>query len=112
MLTQAEITLLSNENNPVATITSFIPDNGYTGTSIAITGSNFTGASAVTIGGISIASFTVVDDSHITATVGAGTTGTVGVTNAGGTALSATSFTYNGYVTAINGNWNSGATWL
>ena len=112
VLTQAEITLLSNENNPVSTITSFSPGNGYTGTTVTITGTNFTGATAVTIGGTNVASFTVNDDSHITAIVGAGITGTVSVTTPGGTASSATSFTYNGYVTANDGDWSDGATWL
>ena len=93
-------------------ITSFTPNNGYTGTSVIITGTNFTGASSVTIGGSNVSSFTVNDDSHITAIVGAGTTGLVSITTSGGTASSSASFIYNGYITAGSGDWSSGTTWL
>jgi uncharacterized protein YjdB len=112
VLTQAEITLLSNENNPVAAISSFTPDNGYVGTSVIITGTGFTGATAVTFGGVNAASFTVTDDSHITAIVGADDAGVVSVVTAGGTSSSSSSFTNNGYVTANDGDWNTGSTWL
>ncbi|MBS1737187.1 MAG: T9SS type A sorting domain-containing protein [Bacteroidetes bacterium] len=102
-----------NDSVFTPTIPSFTPDNGYTGSSITITGTGFTGATAVTFGGTNVASFTVNDDSHITAIVGVGITGTVSVTTPGGTTSSATSFTYNGYVTATSdGSWDVGTTWL
>ena len=80
------------------TITSFTPNNnscGGTGTSVTITGTNFTGATKVTFNGVP-AVYTVVNSTTITATLPAGaTTGAIGVTNATGDAVgySATSFT-------------------
>jgi endonuclease/exonuclease/phosphatase family metal-dependent hydrolase len=75
------------------TITSIAPTTGGTGTSITITGSNFTTASAVTIGGVAAASFTVSNATTIVAVVGTGATGPVQVTTAGG-ASSFGTFTY------------------
>ncbi len=74
-------------------ISGFTPANGQVGTSVTITGSNFTGASAVTFNGTS-AGYTVDSSSQITATVPSGaTTGPIAVTTSGGTATSASSFT-------------------
>jgi len=66
-------------------ITSFAPTSSYAGGIITITGSNFTGASAVKFGGTDAASYTIVNSSTITAVVGAGTSGSVSVTNSFGT---------------------------
>ena len=77
---------------PAPTITSFTPSRGVTGTTVFITGTNFTGTTAVTIGGTSAASFNVVSDSTITATVGSGATGKIAVTTPGGTAVSVDDF--------------------
>jgi gliding motility-associated-like protein len=77
------------------TITSFIPTSGNTGTSITITGTAFTGATAVTINGNPVTSFTINSDTSITAIVPSGTTGPIRVTNAGGTNISSSNFTYN-----------------
>jgi hypothetical protein len=75
------------------TITSFTPKGGPAGTSMTITGTGFTNASGVTIGGTPVSSFSVDSDSTITATVGAGTnTGYVTVDGPGGTATSSTPF--------------------
>ena len=71
---------------PVPTITSFTPSSGYTGSVITITGTNFTGATAVAFGGVAATSFTVVNATTITATVGSGAAGTISVTTAYGTA--------------------------
>jgi hypothetical protein len=79
-------------SNP-PTIASFAPSSGPVGTSVTISGTNFTEATAVTFNGVS-ASFTVNSATAITATVPAGaTTGPISVTTAGGTATSAGSFT-------------------
>ncbi len=95
------------------TISSFTPSSGYVGTSITITGTNFTGATAVSIGAVAAASYTVNSSTQITATVAAGaSTGTISVTTPGGTATSGSSFTFNGYISTQNGDWNTAATWL
>ena len=77
------------------TISSFTPSSGPEGTvEVTLTGTGFTYATAVDFWfGIS-ASFTVVSDTQITATVPVGAvSGPITVTNAAGTATSATDFT-------------------
>lgn len=81
----------------VPTITSFTPDVGCASlTSFVITGTNLGGATVVSIGGTNVTSFTVDSDTEISAVVGAGSTGTVSVTNPAGVATSGSSFTING----------------
>src|SRR5216117_1100554 len=78
---------VSNDSPP--TVTSFTPASGPVGTSVTISGTNFTGASAVLFNGAS-ASFTVASATTITATVPTGsTTGPISVTTSAGTASSA-----------------------
>jgi hypothetical protein len=86
---------------PAPTITLFTPTSGNTGTSITITGANFTGTTAVSFGGVLAQSFVVNSPTSITAIVGAGASGNVSVITPGGTAT-ATGFTYNA-VTGIGG---------
>jgi hypothetical protein len=86
---------------PAPTITSFTPTFGPPGTSVTITGTNFSG----TVGGTSFttssvkfnnvtATFVVNSPTQITATVPAGaTTGKITVTTPGGTATSTADFT-------------------
>jgi len=76
------------------TITSFTPTSAATGETVTITGTNFTGATAVSFGGTAATSFIVVNATTITAVVASGTTGTISVVTSSGTATSLGSFTY------------------
>ncbi len=82
---------------PAPTISNFTPSSVCASSSanVTITGTNFTNASAVSIGGTAASSFTVISATQITATVGAGTTGTISVTTPGGTATSTGTLTVN-----------------
>ena len=78
---------------PLPTVSSFTPSSGWPGSSVTISGSAFTGATAVTFDGLA-AAFTVDSDSQITATVPpAATTGPISVTTPSGTGGSPASFT-------------------
>ena len=57
---------------PKPTISSFTPASGSTGTSVVITGTNLTGATAVIVGGTGHQSFNVNSSTQITAIIGAG----------------------------------------
>jgi myo-inositol-hexaphosphate 3-phosphohydrolase len=73
-------------------ITSFNPTSGPVGSSVTITGSNFSGVSNVSFNGVS-ATFTEVSANEIHATVPAGASdGPISVTTPDGTASSATNF--------------------
>jgi M6 family metalloprotease-like protein len=74
-------------------ISGFAPTTGQAGTNVVVSGTNFAGATAVRFNGTS-ASFTVNNNSQITATVPVGaTTGPISVTTPGGTATSLGNFT-------------------
>ena len=81
-------TLVVNEAVVMSTptITSFSPTNAAAGTTVTITGTGFTGASAVSFGGTAATSFTVVNATTIQAIVGSGASGDVIVTNPSGSA--------------------------
>ncbi len=72
---------------PAPTLASVVPDSGPEtgGNTVILTGTGFTGTTAVTFGGNTAVSFTVVSDAQITAVVPAGTgSANVAVTTAGG----------------------------
>jgi endonuclease G len=87
---------VDGQSGPAPGITSFSPTNGAAGTSVVITGSNFTSASAVTFNATS-ATFNVDSSTQITATVPAfATSGQISVTTPTGTAVSSGSFAVTG----------------
>jgi len=96
-------------------IASFSPTAGSEGVTVVITGSAFTGATAVNFNGTP-ASFIVDNDNQITTTVPTGaTSGTIAITSPSGTGISAASFTVNapGLIqSAASGNWTSPSTWV
>ncbi|QEC79292.1 IPT/TIG domain-containing protein [Mucilaginibacter ginsenosidivorax] len=71
---------------PAPAITSFSPASATKGTSITIAGTNFTGATSVSFGGVAAASYVVNSDNSITAVIGSAASGTVTVTTRAGTA--------------------------
>jgi len=90
------------------TVTGIVPSSGPVAgdTSVTITGTNFTGATGVTIGGTAAASVVVVNSTSITAVTPAGTAGTasVVVTTPGGSNAANTLFTYIGSQTITFAN--------
>jgi len=87
-------TLLGSHNFKVLpTVKTISPTSGVVGTVVTITGISLTQTTKVTFDG-KVATFTVINDSEITATVPtAAKTGKIAVTTAGGAASSATTFT-------------------
>ena len=81
-------------SDALPTLTSFTPTSGPEGTSVKITGTNFTGATSVTFNEVSATRFNVVSSTKITATVPAGaTTGPIKVATPVGSATSTSNFT-------------------
>jgi hypothetical protein len=80
---------LYNEINAAPAITSISPTNGSAGITVTITGTNFTGTTAVTFNGINATSFNVVNNTSIFAVVPLGFIGGhISVTNAVGMVIS------------------------
>ncbi|MBF9239893.1 IPT/TIG domain-containing protein [Hymenobacter sp. BT683] len=78
---------------PAPTLSAFAPASGTIGTSVTLTGTNLSGATAVKFNGVAATTFAVVSATSVTATVPAGaTSGKVQVVTPGGTATSAASF--------------------
>jgi len=77
------------------TVKTFSPTSGSVGTTVTITGTSLTQATAVKFGTVA-ATFTVNSDTQITTTVPTGAvTAKISVTTPGGTATSTTTFTVN-----------------
>ena len=76
------------------TISSFTPTSGTIGNQVVVTGTGFTGATAVTFNGVAAANYTVNSDTKITATVpNAASKGKIAVTAGGSTVTSTATFT-------------------
>ena len=105
-------------------ISSFSPTSGVVGTTVTLTGTNFTGTTAVRFNGAASTNFKGVSNTQLTVVVPAGaSSGPVAVTNAAGSATSAETFTVKPKITGfapasgsmgaavtINGNTFTGAT--
>lgn len=95
------------------TINSFSPSAGGPGSTVVITGTNFTGADTIRFNGTLATTFTVNSSTQITVTVPAGaTTGTISVRTPQGLAVSSGTYTvYTDLVVstnmAVNGLYNS-----
>ena len=103
----ATLTFTSGTPASPPTITS-LTSNGTTaitqgcgGTTLVITGTNFLGASAVTVNGVAVASYVVDNSTQITATLPAGpiASGVVVVTTTGGPSTTGGNFAVNANVT-------------
>jgi len=97
--TSTQITTIEVHTAPQPAVTGISPTSGpvSVSTSIVITGSGFTGATAVTIGGTAAPSFAVVSDTEITANTPASTTvgpAAVCVTTPGGPSSSSANAVY------------------
>jgi hypothetical protein len=83
---------------PAPTVTAIGPASGNIagGQPVIITGTNFTGATSVTIGGVACTPFTVISATSISCTTGAHAAGTasVSVTTPGGSNAANTLYTY------------------
>jgi hypothetical protein len=71
------------------------------GGTLTITGTNLSGATAVSVGGTAVSSITSSNATTVVVVVGAGTTGTVSVTTSTGTAVSASTVTVNASPAAV-----------
>ncbi|GAA4439580.1 hypothetical protein GCM10023188_36070 [Pontibacter saemangeumensis] len=100
--TSAVVSISVVSSNPaVPVISGFSPATGAVGDAVIVSGSNFTGASAVAVNGTNVSNFTVNSPSSLTLTVPAGaTTGKISITTPGGTTLSSSDFTVTNGSTA------------
>ncbi|RZL08588.1 MAG: T9SS type A sorting domain-containing protein, partial [Hymenobacter sp.] len=90
----ASVTAVFTVTAPAPALLSFTPASGLVGATITVTGTNLTGATTLTLNGVSVGSFAVVNATTLTFVVPAGaTSGLVAVTTPGGTATSASAFT-------------------
>jgi len=97
-------------NTPAPSVTSFASSNVNStssaafGSTVTITGTDFSNATSVKLGANSVSSFTVVNSTTITFTVNAasGATYAISVTTAGGTATSSTNLTVTPEVPTIS----------
>ena len=99
-------------NGEPPVINSFAPTTARNGVTVTIKGNNFTGTTSVSFGGTAASSFTVVNDSTITAVVGLGSNGNVTVAKVGASG-SLAGFTYytRWHVTQTGSGTKDGSSW-
>jgi hypothetical protein len=87
--------------------------DGYSGSTVTITGTNLTAMTAVTFGGVAATSFTVDNAMQITAIVPASAASGNIVVSSSGTSAQTSGFVYKGYITTSGASdWNTAASWL
>jgi LmbE family N-acetylglucosaminyl deacetylase len=102
------VTITITTPPPTPTITGFTPTSGPVGTSVTISGTNLSGATAVKFNGVT-ATFTVGSSTTITTTVPSGaTSGKITATTPGGTATSPNPFTVTTPPTGTSGGGGGG----
>ncbi|SHI68178.1 hypothetical protein SAMN02745146_1374 [Hymenobacter daecheongensis DSM 21074] len=88
---------VTSTTGPAPTISSFAPASAVAGTLVTVTGTNFTGASSVTLNGASVGSFNVVSATQLTFVVStSSSTGRITITTPGGIATSPTELVVTG----------------
>ncbi len=91
--------IVDDDVPPSPEIASFTPSKGPPGTVVSVTGEHFTGATAVSVGGVA-ASFTLVSDTLLRFTVpGNARSGSIRVTTGAGAGTSVGSFTVEFFLT-------------
>lgn len=90
---QRQLIIYRNNSVPKPYIGSFTPVGAVNGTTVTIKGYHFNGTTSVKFGGVNAKSFTIVNDSLISAIPGSGATGDITVINAAGE-HSRSGFTY------------------
>lgn len=87
---------VDGQTNPPPAIVAFSPTNGAAGVPVTITGTNFSGATAVAFNGIP-STFTINSSNQLTAIVPTNaSSGTISVTTPSGTAISGNAFSFIG----------------
>ena len=93
----------TNDTASAPTITSFIPAQTLVGNQVTISGTSFSGATALTFNGVPVTVYSLDSATQITATVPpAASTGKLTVTNSAGTATSSATFSVIPAITAIS----------
>ena len=97
---------------PAPVVASLSPASGPAGTVVTITGTDFTGATGVSLNGLAITGFTVVNATTITFTVPAGaSTGNVIVTTASGASATGQVFTLSTVSATANASQREFSVW-
>jgi hypothetical protein len=110
--TSTAVTLTATPPPPAPTITSFTPTSAGFGATVTITGTNLTGATAVSFGGTAATSFNVVNATSITAVVASGSSGSVSATTTGTATLAGFTYLISSIWTgAASADWNTAGNW-
>ncbi len=80
-------------------ISSYTPTSGCSGSTVTLSGTNFTGTTSVNIGGTAVTSYTVNSSSEIVLTVGSGNSGSIQVVTPNGSVSISSTFTLNPSIT-------------